>query len=501
MVRTFFVLAALVGLAAPVSARQEAPLAPQPIGYELDLVIDYEENRIDGTARIAFENRGDTTLDELPLLLYRTMTVEEVLDATGHTLGFEQVVTGYEEFPAWQVNAMRVRLPEGVEPGARGTIRLRYGGWLFGYPEIFRYVKETIDPAFTLLRTDGYAYPQIGVASLAVRRATPLPAFDYRVRIRVPAEVTASRPAPGEPAGERVETTFRPVVANGGRLVSREIEGDHVVWTYVNRRPAWRMDFAIADYGVLESGDDRVYWLPGDSVGAVRVMRALSEARRLYTSWFGPLVDDVGYAVIEIPEGMGSQADVTSVIQTAAAFRDPERVLEMYHGVSHLWHPDPTDLPSPRWNEGMASFLESYAAERIDGGDVLEDRVDAVLADLRQRLARGGKLDEVPMVEYGAHGMTDASYRVGMIMFYLIHEVAGHDAFGEIVGRFYRRHARTGGSTADFVALAREIGGLVVGRILDDWLMTTAWSDPVAAGATREELLGHYGSTVPSPSS
>lgn len=500
MARFPLALVALVALVAPASARQEVPLAPRATEYELDLAVDYGEKRIRGSARITFENRGKSAVDELPLLLYRTMAVEEAVDPAGRPLEFEQDITGYEELPAWQVNAVRVRLPEAVEPGERATVELRYGGWLFGYPEIFPYVKETIDPAFTLLRDDAYAYPQIGIPSLAVLRATPSPVFDYRVRIRVPAEVTASRPVPGRRREERVET-FRPVVANGGRLVSREVEGDHVVWTYVNRRPAWRMDFAIADYGVLESGDDRVYWLPGDSVGAIRVMRALSEARRLYASWFGPLIDDVGYAVIEIPDGMGSQADVTSVIQTAAAFRDPERVLEVYHEVSHFWHPDPTDLPAPRWNEGMASFLESYTAERIDGDEVLEDRVDAVLTGLRERLVLGGKLGEVPMAEYGAHGMTDASYRVGLVMFYLIHEVAGHDIFGEIVGRFYHRHARTGGSTADFVALAREIGGPAIGRILDEWVITPAWSEPVAAGATREELLGRYRSTVPSSSS
>lgn len=199
--------------------------------------------------------------------------------------------------------------------------------------------------------------------------------------------------------------------------------------------------------------------------------------------------------MIEIPDDMGSQADVTSVIQTAAAFRDPARVREVYHEVAHLWHPSPTDLPSPRWNEGMASFLEYLAVEEIDGIDVLEERVDAVLDHLRERLVRSETLRETPMTDYGARGMTDFSYSVGMVMFDLLHEVAGREAFGEIVGTFYRRHAVGGGSTDDFVEIAREIGGPAVGRILDEWLLGTGWVEPVSTGATRTELLERYRST------
>ena len=44
------------------------------------------------------------------------------------------------------------------------------------------------------------------------------------------------------------------------------------------------------------------------------VTNKLHECRDFYTRWFGPLHDYLGYAVIEIPDGWGSQADVTSTL-------------------------------------------------------------------------------------------------------------------------------------------------------------------------------------------
>lgn len=278
-----------VALARPARAQEVEPLPLRETAYELDLEVDYDEERIDGSARITVENHGESPVDTVPLVLYRTMAVEAVRDATGNQLDFDQDVTGHEEVPAWQVNAVWVRLPVPLTPGGRVTIEVDYRGWLFGYPEIMRYTRDTIDPAFTLIRRDTRAYPLVGVPSLGVLRTTPLPAFDYVARIRVPAAVPApaAAQAGGDRGAEAAGESFSPVVANGGRLVSRVADGDHVVWTYANRRPAWRMDFAIADYGILETGEDRVYWLPGDSLGAERVMCALSAARRLYADWFG----------------------------------------------------------------------------------------------------------------------------------------------------------------------------------------------------------------------
>lgn len=96
-------------------------------------------------------------------------------------------------------------------------------------------------------------------------------------------------------------------------------------------------------------------------------MEALLTTLDLYTQWFGPLQQYQGYAVIEIPDGWGSQADVTSIIQAAAAFKETERTQEVYHEISHLWNVEEKEALPPRWNKGLAMFLHYLTVENVEG--------------------------------------------------------------------------------------------------------------------------------------
>ena len=147
---------------------------------------------------------------------------------------------------------------------------------------------------------------------MTTNRRAGLPEYDYTARITVPASHT---------------------VANGGALVERREAGVTVTYVYRSLKPSWRMDFAVARFTTLRDGDLAVHHLPDDSAGARRILGAMSRTLKLYTRWFGPLRGSAAFAVIEIPDGWGSQADVTSILQSAAAFRDPRREYELYHEI------------------------------------------------------------------------------------------------------------------------------------------------------------------------
>lgn len=466
--------ALLLSLLGPASPRLSE------VRYDMDLAVDYREETLSGDARLTIRNDGAAPADEVPLLLYRMMTVSSATDAAGRDLPFVQDLVPFEDYPILQVNAVTVRLREPLAPGAETTLRLAWSGYLRGYAEAMGYVRDRIDSAFTILRTDTYAYPEIGVPSVAALRSRPLGAFGYRVRVTVPDSL------------ERDGRAYVPVVANGGRLVSRTESDGRIVYAYENVRPAWRMDFAIGDYAVLGDDRGRVFHFPEDSAGAARALAAMRSARALYARWFGPLADDPGYAVIEIPDGMGSQADVSSVIQTAAAFRDPTRLRELYHEISHLWNAPAADLPSPRWNEGLATYLEYLAADSLDGAGSLRPRLAEVLAGLRERIGKDPDLAAVPMVDYGRRRMTDASYRVGMVFFALLRDAMGPAAFRRMVGEDYRRYRESGGTTRDLADVAEAAGGPGVERIFEEWMFTPAWAGLVRDGAGYDDLLARY---------
>ena len=463
-------LAAAVLLAASLSL--PAAAAVRPTRYDLDLKVDLQEKRIDGTARIAFRNAGDAPAAEVSFRLYRLLTVRSVRSAKGEALHFTQSIAAFEDDPLRQANQLRVPLSPPLPPGADAAVEVAYGGYLAGYVETGAlYIQDRVDDAFTIIREDADAYPNPGPLSYAKSREEGLPEFDYTARITVP------------------DTH---VVANGGRLVSRTVSHGSAAYVYSNIRPAWRMDFAIARFKTLETPTLRIFALPDDAAGAARVRDEAQAAMELFARWYGPLEGATAFTIIEIPEGWGSQADVTSILQTAAAFRDPAKNPELYHEVSHLWNAPSRDPSYCRWNEGLAQFLAALVQETRAGSPSLDAAADRVVRDLRERLATEPRLREVPMADYGRREMTGQSYRTGMLMFYVLYRSVGPETFHRIIGGYYRRHRDSGGTTDELVREAVEEAGPRTAAIFRDWLSTTAWCDRLAAQPDAARLAASY---------
>jgi hypothetical protein len=279
-------------------------------------------------------------------------------------------------------------------------------------------------------------------------------------------------------------------VANGGRLVGVTRREGQATYTYRDIRPAWRLDIAIAPYQELVEGGSRVFYFPADSSGSRRVMNAVRSSLALFHQWFGPLVGDIGFSVIEIPDGWGSQADRTAIIQSAAAFQDSTRIREVYHEVSHLWNAPSTDSTPARWNEGLATFLESAAAVALDSAE------DQLIPDLVNRLrawyARRPEHASVAMIDYGRHRITGLSYATGAVMFYLLDQVVGREEFRRIMGGFYYQFARSGATTEEFAEYAVAAGGRPACAVLKDWLLGVDGWRKLEAGEQPESMIGRY---------
>jgi aminopeptidase N len=440
--------------------------------YEIDLTLDFQDESLTGLARLTIRNATRRPVAEVPLLLYRLLTVTEVSAPGARHVPFDQRIVAFEDEPRRQVNAVHIRLARPLPPGGAATFAVAYAGYLAGYVETGElYVRDRIDPAFTILRPDAYAYPVADVPSRRANRQAGLPEFDYLARVTVPESL---------------------VVANGGELVERVARGGQATWVYRNQRPAWRMDFAIAPYRVLEGRQGKVFYFPQDSSGAHLVRDAVARSMDLYTSWFGPRLDSNQFQVIEIPDGWGSQKDVTSILQSAAAFRDPRRIYEVYHEVSHIWNVRAREPFSPRIEEGLATYLEDAAAESLDGGSRLPRSNEAILAWLRDLLNQKPEYRTWAMKDYGRHEATDLSYSVGFLMFEVLHDLVGDAAFRQIVGGYYRRFYATGGTTAEFEAHAKSVSPVDLNRFFDDWLETPGWSRYVMGGDSVATLVSHY---------
>jgi len=443
-----------------------------PTNYDLDVTVDYNRELIHATAAITVKNTSDSMVAEIPLILYRLMNVLNVTDKKGDPVHYNQQVLSYEDFGKKQVNFIRIKLPKPITPGRERTISVSYQGLLLGYSEIgWRYVKDHISPEFTILRNDAEAFPSVGVPSQSINRKSPFPSFHYRARITVPDSL---------------------VVANGGSLVNTKIKKGMATYIYESIKPSWRMDFAISRYNKIDSDAYRIFYFPEDSTGADGVRGAAENAVELFTEWFGPLNEQAKLTFIEIPNGWGSQADVTTIIQTAASFQDPSRYREVYHEISHLWNVAATDRFNPRWNEGLASFLEYLLMKELDNRDHLDYVANWRIDYMKKKIAGNPESGNIPLIDYGKENLEGYSYTVGALMFDLMYHLAGPDEFNKMIGGYYQTYVKSGASTNDLVQFAKQTCSTDLDLLFNDWVYTTNWYTRIRQVKTIDELRGFY---------
>jgi aminopeptidase N len=400
------------------------------------------------------------------------MHVVRVTAPDGAPIPFAQRIAIFTDDSLLQVAAIAVTPPVPIAPGDSTALVVAYAGYLVGYVETGSlYIKDHVSRDFTILRTDAFAFPSLGVPSWQANRMAPDDPFAFTADITVPADL---------------------VVAAGGAADAPTIRDSLATWHYRSTGPVPFLNIAIAPYRVFAGDGVRIFALPADSSGARQVQAAASSALDRYSAWFGVPGRRPLLTVMEIPEGYGSQASLTAgILQTADAFQHRSELRQMYHELSHVWNVADLDRPSPRWNEGLASFLEWRMAGALDGWADWPGQLDRTAARLRRACAAPGSCDSVPMLQYGQAGRTDLSYSVGMIMFYALYRTLGPDTFDRAYRDFFQRYRTQGAHTADLVA-AFHAASPASDPILHDWLLTTAWVTRLQAARSIDEVLAAY---------
>jgi hypothetical protein len=218
----------------------------------------------------------------------------------------------------------------------------------------------------------------------------------------------------------------------------------------------------------------------------------MDAALRQFTDWWGPLEDYRGFAVIEIPDGWGSQADVTSIIQTAAAFKDSTHLPQLYHEISHQWNVRSTETFPPRWEEGLAMFAQYLVAEVRTGEPALESAVERYYKSVKKKLKDKPDYATTALVDFGRAGRTDFSYSMGMLFFATLYDLIGPTEFHEVHARHYRRFHRSGASTHAFADLLEECTSVDLTGFIDDWIFTSNYAQIILKSNSMTEVVDVY---------
>jgi len=462
--------ALLVG-ALPGQSSRSAPPGAVVTRYGVVVHVMPADQRIAALAAVTVRNTDSVPRTDVPFLLYRLLVVNGVAGPDGDAAPFTQRVVAFADEPTLQVNALTVRLRHALAPGASAELRIRYGGAIFGYPEVMAYTKDHVGEDYTLLRPDVFAYPVLARPSFASLATTFDQTFDYDLQAIVPAEYG---------------------VATGGVLVQRQAIGDSLRYEYRSRRPVPRLDVAVAHF--VERRDSAaalmVYTLVADTIGADTVLSAVKRASALYASWFGPPPVGMGYTVIEIPDGWGSQAAPGYLLQTAAAFHDPGAARQVYHEVAHAWNARAAPgVQRARWfDEAFASYFAALALGEFDGPAARDSEMAHLRARFLEQVAKDRRNATVPIAEYGAHDLGDDSYTKGAWSLYVLHRALGDTAFRHALRDLL---AEYGSQPADFHSvevIAERAAGHTLAPYFRDWIYGAESSTWLEQGVTVDEM-------------
>jgi hypothetical protein len=443
--------------------------------YELNISIDYEKEMIFCQSQLQITNTCNEPVQEIPLLLYRLLSVSSITDGQNQPLPFTQTVTQFEDWGQMQVNCLKVQLPHGLSKGEKTTLKIDYSGFLLGYSETgMRYVKDKIDKDFTILRLDAYAYPSIGFPSWKRNRALGMQSFDYLIKVTVPKTKT---------------------VANGGQLIDKITTNDQVTFVYKNIKKAWRMDIAIADYQEIthpQNDKIKVFCFPEHRQGAEDVLKTIDATMKLYTQWFGPLKDFTHFSIIEIPKGYGSQADVTSILLVGDALESKEQHYQFYHELSHLWNVPMLDpLPCRFEGEGLAMFLQHLTQEKLENkSSALNQAFEKYKKRYLDQLTKHPEYRKIPMIDHGKESATDLSYSKGMLFFTVLYNTLGEKSFFSLMAGFYQKYA-AGAFTSDFATYLKDYPQKDLSLLVDDWIYGTKSTEQLLNNETLPQLTQH----------
>ena len=239
---------------------------PKVTHYGLKVRFLLKENRVRVDAALTIRNSTQSSLEEIPLLLYRLLSIQRITNASGSPLQFEQNIVQLSDEPSLQVSAVRVRLSKPLLPNDTLQVIINYEGFIFGYPEVMAYVRERIDEAYSLFRPDALAYPMLARESFSSILAAYDTKFTYEILATVPKGYTA---------------------VCGGELSTFSPAGpDSTISVFHSKVPTWRIDLAVAKFTLLGDSPNKllVYHLPEDSLGAKRVLEASKKAINFFAA-------------------------------------------------------------------------------------------------------------------------------------------------------------------------------------------------------------------------
>jgi aminopeptidase N len=449
--------------------------------YDLNLDL-YPSNQLQpnketmqGKCTITFRNDGQTPLTKIPALLYRLLDIKSVTNGEGQALHFTQKIVKVEDFsPVWQINKAEIELSKPVPPGKEKSVSISYGGFIYGYPEVFRYTKDHVGTDFMIIREDVLAYPKIMDNSWNNFVASVNDTFDFELHVSVPDDY---------------------LVANGGRIAGETKKDDRRKFVFRSQLPDWRIDVAAGRFDLLEDENKRfrIYHFSEDTEGAKRILAGMMQSLILCTRWIGEIEQERQFTVIEIPEGYGGQSAKTSILLPVELFSGEEDVSNIYHETAHFWEVPSLDENPSRWlSEGFANYFMTLILKELHGQETFDQTLEGFRSRFKSYCASSKELSTTPIADYGRADLTNASYTKGALALHVLHEIVGDADFKRIFRLYFKNYHTRGATLEDFRNLAEKTSRQDLKKYFDEWVYGNNSSSLLLGDLSMKEIAQRY---------
>jgi aminopeptidase N len=405
--------------------------------YTLDLSVDMRSGAISGTVTLAARATADLPAYNLD---FQGLTVREVA-VDGQPATFSR--TDHE---------LTIAPAAAITSGATFTTTVGYDG----VPNVVR------DRAIPILlgwnRYDGGVY----VASEPSGAASWYPVNDHpRDKATYTFRVTVAKPY---------------VVAANGLLAQTRDNGDTrtYIWEAADLLASYLVTVNIAEF-VEDTGQGpgglpiRNFFPPAVAANARRVFAPTAEMIDYFDDLFGQFpFEAYGVVVANRSLGYALETQTLSLFGRDLASADPASVQTVVaHELAHQWFGDsvsPANWQDIWLNEGFASYAEWLWIERIAGAQERDRIIDETYRQLDIRAP------PPPGAPPRADLFNDGVYRRGGLTLHALRLRVGDDTFFKILRAYAERYRHSTASTADFLAVAEEVGEQDLDALFDGWL-------------------------------
>ncbi|MBS1716637.1 MAG: hypothetical protein JSS72_02765 [Armatimonadetes bacterium] len=446
---------------------------PRTTHYDLKYKIDFESQRLKAEAVVSLRNDSKSEIKTVPILLYRLLKFDAVKGERGNHLTFHQEVVSDEGEPQLQINRALITLATPLRPGATTKLNLAFSGYVYGYPEVSAYVRESIKPPYFLIRSETYSYPIIGEIDARKRYASQLGwTFTYRVEVTVPEDYVA---------------------AMGAHLDKQTTAGKESTFVWTREEPIGQIDIGIAKFKSIAKEDEglTVFYLPQHDEGAKAVLNALAVSRKFYSETFGEQARKGGYTVIEIPKDWGSQAPLGYMILTEDAFTSTKQLRQLYHEVAHSWNAVTTGKVQRArfFDESFAVYFCALCRRSTDGQEGFDKEINGCRKYFPDDLKEMPGLSTTPIYKYGEHELGSANYVKGPWALYVLHRLVGDAAFYGGIRQFLVDYRTKPATFEDFRQVMEKASGIPLRKFFNDWIYTCNSDKLLLGTATVDEMV------------